>query len=638
MSSSTHSTQDRLPIERRVSVRQEDGSLSAPEPISHYSAVQAWVLIGNPGAGKTDAFLALSQAESGCYVSARDFVELDLPRSQHALIFIDGLDEITAGSALGFTPLGQIRAKLQKLGTPKFRISCREADWRGNTDSAALQRLVGEKSFLELHLEPLKRQEIEALVAHWQPPNAPTATAFIREAEKHDLEGLLDNPQTLRMLVEATAKGWPESKTQTYQMACAKLVQEHNDQWLAATRETVQPDGELSQAAGYLCALMLLSSGSSIALQRPGGGKQGVVALPELPTSESAPALASCRAALHTRLFKGNGSGEFFPVHRTVAEYLAAQYLAKRINEGLPVKRVLALMLGEDAGVVPELRGLHAWLAAIAAGNLRAELIDRDPLGVILNGDVRSFTRSEKLRVLDALSNEAKRYTYFRTQNWDSQSFGALATADMEEDFRSLLRSADRSPAHLALVDCVLDALAHGQSMPGLNAELEQVVRDASYWPGSRTEALRIVISFERTGGYWSITKQLLADIHAAKLEDPEDELLGTLLQALYPGQISPTELWTFFRQPKSEVIGATYWRFWHDLSKKSAYGDDIPILLDTLISSGYQLDNQHDHLGSASIVGELLVKGVSQHGLKLDIPHLYRWLSLGLGRTTIAR
>lgn len=632
MTSTINAAQDRLPIERRVRVRHEDGSLSAPEPISHHSAAHAWVLIGNPGAGKTNAFLERSDAEGGYYTSARDFVDLDLPQDQRSLLFIDGLDEIAAGHAMGFTALGQIRTKLQKLGTPKFRISCREADWRGNTDSDALQRLVGERRFLELHLEPLNRQEILALVAHWQPLNAQCVANFIQEAEKHDLEGLLDNAQTLRMLVEATASGWPESKTQTYQMACAKLVREHNDQWLAITREVAQPDEKLLQAAGYLCALMLLSGRASIAIQRLSSNKKDVVALPELPVSKSAPDLALCRAALHSRLFRGNGSGEFFPVHRTVAEYLAAQYLASRINEGLPSRRVLALMLGEDAGVVPELRGLHAWLAAIAAGPLRIELIDRDPLGVILSGDVRSFTRPEKLRVLDALSNEAKRYTYFRNQNWVSQPFGALATADMEEDFRSLLRSADRSPAHLALVDCVLDALANGRAMPGLNAELEQVVRDRSYWPASRTEALRILIAFERRNGQWPISQQLLEDIHCGKVEDSEDELLGTLLLALYPGQLSPAKIWAHFRKPKSDALLGSYWRFWHDLSEKNAPYEDIPVLLDALISRGYQLSHQHDRLGLAGIVGGLLVKGVSQRGLQLDIPHLYQWLSLGLG------
>lgn len=631
MTPTLRATPERLPIERRVRVRQPDGVLSVPEPISHFSAVHAWVLIGNPGAGKTEVFKERSAAEGGIYITARNFVDLEPPSV--ALLFIDGLDEIAAGNALGFTALGQIRTKLQRMGTPKFRISCREADWRGSTDSEALQHLVGEKDFLELHLEPLNSQEIEELIAHWQFSSAQQAADFIKEAEKHGLDGLLDNPQTLRMLVEATASGWPANKTQTYQMACAKLVREHNDQWLAVTREDAHPDEALLQAASYLCSLMLLSGGVSLSLQRAGNNQKDVLSLPELRSYESAPDIGLCRAVLHTRLFRGNGSGEFFPVHRTVAEYLAAQYIAKRINAGLPSKRVLALMLGEDAGVVPELRGLHAWLAATATGDLRIELIDRDPLGVILNGDVRSFTRPEKLRVLDALSNEAKRYTYFRSQNWVSQPFGALATADMQEDFRSLLLSRERSPAHLALVDCVLDALANGENMPALNGALEQVVRDASYWPSSRIEALGVLIALERGRDQWSISLQLLDEIHSGKIEDSEDELLGVLLSTLYPNAISPEKLWNYLRQPKSGVLLGSYWRFWHDLSQHDTSIEDVATLLDSLPSSLHKLDDQDDNIGTARIIGSLLARGIAERGHQLETPHLFRWLSLGLGQ-----
>jgi hypothetical protein len=635
MSSTVIRALGRLPITRSVRVRLQDGDLSIPQPITTYSALHAWVLIGDPGAGKTDAFKSLSQAEGGRYISARDFVELEQIPDQHSPVFIDGLDEISAGNAIGFTALGQIRAKLQKLGTPKFRISCREADWRGSTDSAALQSLVNEQDFAELHLAPLSRQESEALITHWQAPSATSAADFTAEAEKHNLDGLLDNPQTLRMLVEATANGWPTSKTETYRMACAKLVQEHNDQWLANNREVAPPDDALLLAAGYLCALMLLSGEGLITLQKRGSSTQNtvaIVALSELAVSASAPDMVLCRTALHTRLFTGNGSGDFSPVHRTVAEYLAAQYLFKQINKGLPYRRVLALMLGDDAGVVPELRGLHAWMAAVATGPLRIDLIDRDPLGVILNGDVRSFMHSEKLHVLNALSSEAKRYTYFRRQNWVSQPFGALATADMEGDFRPLLTSADRSPAHLALVDCVLDAVANGERMQGLKTELEHIVQDASYWPSSRVEALRTLIAFERTDGRWSVCRKLLENIHSSKVEDSEDELLGTLLFALYPGNILAAKIWTYFRKPKSDSLLGSYWRFWHDLVERIAPKNDIPLLLDALISSGYQLSNQRDRLGSTEVIGELIVNGVRIYGLKLTTSHLYGWLSLGIG------
>lgn len=631
---------DHIPLERNAKARADDGLLSNPEPLSHYSEVHAWVLIADPGAGKTDTFKTLSKAEGGYYTKTRDFVELDLPPTWASPIFIDGLDEMTAGTA-GSTALGQIRTKLQTLGMPRFRLSCREADWRCNTDSAALQRLVGDRSFLELHLEPLDRSQTRALIAHWQQLGETAAAEFIREAENHDLEGLLDNPQTLRMLVKAmamatTASGWPGSKTQTYELACAQLVREHNEEWLAATRNSPLSDDKVLHAAGYLSAIMLLSGSATIALQRQADPQPGIVALPELVSSAGAPDMATCQTALQTRLFRGNGGGEFWPVHRTVAEYLGAQYLISRIHAGLPANRVLALMLGLDAGVVPELRGLHAWLAATAPTELRRELIDHDPLGVVLNGDVRNFSRLEKLHVLNALRDEATRYTYFRNQNWASNPFGALATADMMEDFKVLLRSADRSPPHQALVDCVLDALANGYQMPELVPELEKVVRDKTYWPGSRKEALGILVAYARRDDKWLTLMQLLADIHSNVVEDLEDELLGTLLQALYPTLISPAEVWQYFSKPKSDQLLGSYWQFWHDLSKakkENTHPQDVPALLDALHSTGYQLSQQYDHLGGASkILGELLVRAITQHGEKIDLPRLYDWLSLGMG------
>lgn len=630
-----NNSQDHLALARKARARADDGLLGNPEPLGHFSDVHAWVLIADPGAGKTDAFNTLSKTEGGYYTKARDFVELDLPSNWTAPLFIDGLDEMTAGTSAGSTALGQIRGKLQKLGTPKFRISCREADWRGNTDSAALQRLVGDRGFLELHLEPLNRSQETALIAHWQQSSEAAATDFIREAENRDLEGLLDNPQTLRMLVKAmatTANGWPDSKTQTYELACAQLVQEHSDGHLAAKRHNPLSHDKVLHAAGYLSAIMLLSGSALIALQRKGDIQTGMVALPELVSDGTAPEMPTCQAALETRLFRGDGRGNFWPVHRTVAEYLGAQYLVSRIHAGLPANRVLALMLGLDAGVVPELRGLHAWLAATAPTELRRELIDHDPLGVVLNGDVRNFSRPEKLHVLKALLEEATQYTYFRNQNWASNPLGALATADMREDFRAWFQSSDRSPAHLALVDCLLDALANGHHMPELGTELERIVRDKTYRPGSRTKALRILVAYARKDNNWLTLIQLLADIHGNVVEDLEDELLGKLLQALYLSHISPAEVWQYFRKPKSDQLLGSYWRFWHDLSKETALYEDVPVLIDALLATGYQLSNQHDRLGSAEIVGELLVRGVTQHGIQIDVQRLYGWLSLGLG------
>ncbi|MDD5334264.1 MAG: hypothetical protein PHS32_11020 [Rhodoferax sp.] len=627
-----HPQEERLPLERVARARENDDSLTAPRPLSHYRDVPAWVLLADPGAGKSDVFNTLSLVEGGTCVSAREFVGGGLPVDWQQPLFIDGLDEITAGSSQGASLFDQIRQKLRQLDTPKFRISCREADWRGNADGEALQRLVGSGKFVELHLAPLTHAQSVTLIAHWQPCTEAQAEVFMQEAERRDLRGLLDNPQTLRLLVKAmgaAGKRWPDNKTETYERACAQLVREPNPEHLANTRDSTPSDDQVLLAAGYLSAVMLLSGSGAIALQRRSEPRAGVMSLPELLSAASAPGLSTCRFALHSRLFRG--PSDFSPVHRTVAEYLGARYLAQRIHLGLPASRVLALMLGQDAGIVPELRGLHAWLAAVAPANLRRELIAHDPLGVVLNGDVRAFHRTDKLAVLSALQHEAEQDPSFRRGNWTGYPFGALATADMEGDFKALLKSTDRSPAHQSLIHCMLDALAHGQHMPALAPELEQVVRDKTYWPPLRIAALRVVVTYAQVKDDKVTLKTLLVDVHANVVEDQEDELLGTLLQALYPTHISPTELLRHFRQPRAEFLSGSYRRFWRQLAKGNIPEADVSALLDALHATGYRLPNQRDRLRSSEIVGELLVRGVTQDGTQVDVPRLYNWLSLGL-------
>ena len=102
------------------------------------------------------------------------------------------------------------------------------------------------------------------------------------------------------------------------------------------------------------------------------------------------------RSALATKLFKGVSNDRFAPIHRHIAEFLGARHLAQIIDRGpLPARRVIALIEGKDNTVVTEMRGLSAWLAAHSK-DARAGLIERDPIGVGLYGDIREFSIDEK--------------------------------------------------------------------------------------------------------------------------------------------------------------------------------------------------------------------------------------------------
>lgn len=618
----------------------KEGNWSAPTPLHTHASTHAWVLIADPGAGKTEAFKALAQAEGGTFIPARDFIELGPPQDYRGPLFIDGLDEYTATQGnTGHTAIGLIRSRLQQLGTPPFRIACREADWRGSTDSEALQRLVTHSqvtstTFSELHLEPLTEAQTLEFIRHQKQWDDAQARSFIHSAQGHDLEGLLDNPQTLHMLLKSVTPDQPQfptSKLETYQRACATLVLEHNEAHLAASGHVLRTDAQVLQAAGYLCAVMLLSGSASIAKQPRQQHPAGVLVLRTLLANQpNAPTLEACQEAVQTKLFAGTGSGSFVPRHRTVAEYLAANYVAQRLQEGLPLTRVLALMQGEDGGVVPALRGLHAWLAVAACAQVRENLIDRDPLGLVLHGDVHGFTVTEKMRLLQALKQEATRYTHFRSQNWASKPFGALATRDMQTHFQTMLRSPDRSPAHLATLDCVLEAMRHGHAMPELAPELEQVVRDKTHWDRMRRTALDTLCSYEPAASHVTTLRQLLEDIGTGKVEDQDMDLRGALLSHLYPKYMPAAELWQWYLPPKPQLLG-TYWGFWHEITERHMPITDSPILLDALLTNNLSLQSPKEDRDLRDVIGKLLCHAIDNFGCEIQTERMHAWLGLGL-------
>ena len=136
------------------------------------------------------------------------------------------------------------------------------------------------------------------------------------------------------------------------------------------------------------------------------------------------------RQVLDTKLFAApsgaSGQGRAAPVHRQIAEFMAARYLAARIDAGLPADRVLSLIIGRDGGIVSEMRGLSAWLAVHSMG-ARAELIARDPLGTVLYGDARKFSKAEeKYRLIDSRGVEGcerpmdSLESFHRTLDWET--------------------------------------------------------------------------------------------------------------------------------------------------------------------------------------------------------------------------
>ena len=178
-----------LIVPRTVTV--VDGERNRSYRLAQFRRAEGYVLLGDPGAGKSTAF----QTEVGvapdnnAFVTARSFVGLSLehhPEWKSKTLFIDGLDEVRAARADAQRPLDLILERLELLGSPDFRISCRAADWLGRSDVKGITAAAGYESVQVLRLEPLSDAPILKMLADL---GVLEPTAFVAEARACGLAG-----------------------------------------------------------------------------------------------------------------------------------------------------------------------------------------------------------------------------------------------------------------------------------------------------------------------------------------------------------------------------------------------------------------------------------------------------------------
>ena len=613
-------------------------------PLADVRDLPAYVLLGDPGAGKTTALRCECEAlgaERALLVDARDFLTFDpaARREWHGkTLFIDGLDEVRAGSSDARTPFDAVRARLDALGRLRFRLSCRTADWLGANDRDRLQSVAPDDRVTVLTLDPLTSRDMTRILGDRN--GATAAESFIRSAADRGLDALLANPQSLGMLVEIVGSGgeWPESRRETFERACRSMVEEANEEHrIALDAHPVSPD-ELVDAAGRLCAGLLLADRDGYALRQPASNAryplledclQEAAGSPgSAPAANSAqPDAAVLRRALATRLFASPDGERVTPVHRHVAEFLAALHVARLMKDGLSLRRVLALTTGGDGRIVTVLRGVAGWLAALCAdADARRELIDRDPVGVALYGDARGLPPGGKRRLLETLYREAPQLAEFPS----ASHAAAFVTADLEPALREILSEPRRDPEHQRFVFFVLRAAA--APLPGVSDLLLEVVRDDGRFPDVRAVALSAFIRTAPPGRETAASLDGLLDaVRRGEVSDRDGELRDTLLAHLFPSRLPASRVLDYLTD------GPGRQSFWWSLPERASDAD-VAVLLDSLSKRRGVSEPAADAGGETmdpDLTGldtlELLARGLETHGEALDVRQLWEWLGAGL-------
>ncbi|MBF0131472.1 MAG: hypothetical protein HQL75_02655 [Magnetococcales bacterium] len=591
------------------------GEKNEPRPLSDFFNKHALVILGEPGMGKTTSFIQAAREEENaeCLTIRKFCRQNNSTKLEGKTLYLDGLDEQRAGKANDKTVLDAIIERLQDLHCPKFRLSCRTADWSIHLDQKELHNEFP-PGIVVIRLEPLSEDQVREIVSN----RGLDGQNFLEQARQSGIAEWTTNPQLLNMVLEVVSQGqkWPETRKELFESVCSEFVQEH-DYDRAKTNHT---DDQLILAAGLLCATILRADLDGVSLKRTNAKKRfpDLTRFPEtqLPLVEAA----------RTKLFRHPAQERAAYYHRTMAEYLAARFLVHKMAESLPAERVRRLLSYKNELVPSHLRGCHAWVATLCPEPTISLFLRTDPMGLALYGDTASLSPSRKKDLLDCFFDLAKENPWFRGGYWEGYPLGRMADPLFKDRFEAILSGLQPERSHLIFT--ILDIMQYGKVFFVSPEILLTFIRNPAIPSHFRSRAASVFLT--HCSYRLDDLKPILEGLGDHKNPENDLELRAVLLEALYPAKLTLQEIKRFLVPPRDGTIGSL--SLAHDLVKMTP-DEQLPTLVDILddIKCEYELYESESNWHSLAEIA--LARSLEQHGEHVPVETLYLWLRVGTGR-----
>lgn len=492
-------------ISRRISLISDKGEEVENSDTDFFSLDAPLIVLGEPGAGKSELLrFASEQLNAQIYNASTVNAGLALDDQTNAII-IDGVDEVTAYEK--GTPVNKILAKLPL--TPRFILSCRAIDWQNSVNKRIINQRWRQQPIVG-RIMPLNEQEIiEFVNANGEGQDG---DEFLKEGKRRDVIDLLTNPQNLLLLLKAVKnKGWPDTRLKLYETASLELVKEDNEihESINRTRPATE---QLIEAAGFVFSQLLISGKAGIQLD--GNDKKEYLQISELSSDDISNEIV--QAALSTKLFRLNGQNILEPCHRTVAEFLAAKWLANSLKNQLSIRRLECLLYGSNYIVPAALRGLHAWIATLCP-TVAETFIERDPYGFFRYGDSSVLTISQSRTLLSSLEKVAEIDPYFRSEDWHATFSRGLARKELREDIIRVIRS-PQSPYQLSHL--IIESIQGDEFSNDISSDLLSIVVDNAATPVERHAAINALSECDNQPDWKLVVEDLrkLKDVESLRV------------------------------------------------------------------------------------------------------------------------
>ena len=624
-----------MPIQRYVQqlIALKKGEPSPKRLLSELRSVPAWVLLAEPGAGKTYVFQSETEnsPESTCYLSVREFLYDDDENWRGKCLFLDGLDEVRVDQAEDSITT-RIASKLKKYGIQRFRVSCRVASWNGDTDRDDLSKTaVGQPEVFTLC--PIEEDEDHIHIL--TEVGLSDSITWLAQAQHAGLSHWLGNPQMLRLLAETKLPIRQLSalnKKDIYEYACDAYIEEQNKRHRDAnknTTATATPE-EKRAAAGYLFTMMLLTNATDLSLDTDKGPITGI-------DTYASPHANAARQALGSTLFVPSMVEECVTYrHRTIAEYLSGWWLAGQITRsaGLPLGRVLSILTGFDQKPIAGLQGLYVWLAAHLENTNQERLIKADPISVAIYGDVEALSEKAQKQLFHACKQEVHANpTAFRRLLWQlapETPLAQLRSNTLEDTILETLKSSETTDGHVAFVEGLLYALKKAPTLSGpLVTQVGRIVKQNRFTDDMRTTALQVWLKHVQSDE----AKEMLNGFHSGKWEDYNSDLIGTLLWHLYPTSLTAQEVAVYLDPHRlHELRFGRYFHFWYMVFSEAVPANDVADFLDILaerigVHTRDTDKDSEDNTQLRTLVHRWIAKSLSD---TLSGERLLSWLLIG--------
>jgi pyrimidine deaminase RibD-like protein len=541
--------------------------------------VQCLALLGEPGIGKSTALASLVAAAEGTpHLSLNlsafttDFLLRDeafnnppirawaAAEDSEFTLFLDGLDECL----LRVQSVGQLLLhELSKLPVSRLRlrVACRTADWPALLTTGLSDHWPDR--YEELELAPLRRRDVRSAASL----QGLDPDAFLDEVRRLEMVQFANRPITLDFLLRQSRDTGVLAATANdlYEKGCVALVSE-----LSPSRHASHAAGALTasqrmEIASRTAATCLLARKPTI-LSGPGLSRSSDVTIDELAwgtLEEGGRPITpeDVQEVLDTGLFSGRAEHRLGFSHWTFAEYLTARFCASLDDEQIGRLLLLPGLDGRDR-VIPQLREVVGWLL-VSHPALRSRVLAGDPLAALHGG----------LTACDASTRSANTESLLRLAavgqladlNLDSRTrYHHLQHSGIADQLRPFI--VDRG-ARLVARRMAID-IAEACDCRILVEELLSVSLDGSEDRHIRGRALHAVGRLADDAQ--RLRLRPLLDTNT--VEDPDDELRGLALAALWPRHLSAKELFDrHITHPRRDNLLGAYAIFLYHLPEDLA-------------------------------------------------------------------